>query len=166
MCTWAKTELPVGDFAEALSLDGKTGVLTWTKGQRAGRVAGFRNRRGYRHILFKGATFQAHRIVWALAHGTPVPEIIDHINGDGDDNRPANLRAATLSLNGANAKKRSGRSSQLKGVTWHAGCRKWQASIKVGGKCHYLGLFQEEAAAHEAYVAAATMYFGQFARAA
>jgi hypothetical protein len=44
---------------------------------------------------------QMHRFVWLLKHGT-LPPIIDHINGDKQDNRIANLRAATPRLNSLN----------------------------------------------------------------
>src|SRR3990167_5315472 len=74
---------------------------------------------------------------------------IDHINGDGLDNRRSNLRLATRIQNAANStyKKREGASSQFRGVTWNKRCAKWRAS--VGPK--YLGQFDSELEAAHAY---------------
>lgn len=91
---------------------------------------------------------------------------VDHINGNPLDNRRANLREATNSQNQANARKRSGSVSPLKGVTWMRSSRKWRAQIKRDGKTIYLGCFDTEQGAHEAYAAAAPIVHGEFARVA
>lgn len=41
--------------------------------------------------------------------------------------------------------------SQYTGVCWYKQCDKWMASIKIGGKQNYLGLFEREYDAHLAY---------------
>lgn len=103
---------------------------------------------------------QMHRLIMDAPVGTDV----DHINGDGLDNRRENLRFCNDSLNAANRAIRPGGSSRYRGVAWHARCGKWQASIKVHDKNHYLGVFQSEEAAAYAYDNAAREYFGEFAR--
>ena len=87
----------------------------------------------------------------------------DHANGDGLDNRRANLRPATKTQNLHNARSRSGTSSRFKGVSWHKVVRKWQANIKVDGKRCYLGVFASEEDAAAAYTAAALETQGEYA---
>lgn len=85
----------------------------------------------------------------------------DHANGDGLDNRRANLRRAT---HAENMRNRRGVSSlsPYKGVGWHKS--QWRAYIKVGGRFVSLGNHATEADAARAYDAAALEHFGSFAR--
>lgn len=98
-------------------------------------------------------------------HRVLIPNVseVDHKNGDGLDNRRDNLRAATRAQNMANSRKRSGGSSQFKGVSWGKRDSIWQAKITKAGKCFYLGNFVLEKDAAMAYDAAAREYFGEFA---
>jgi hypothetical protein len=91
---------------------------------------------------------------------------IDHINGDGLDNRWSNLRLATRAENIRNSRTKATNTSGFKGVSWHKRDRKWQAHIKINGRSKNLGLFEAPEDAHAAYVAAAQKYHGEFARAA
>lgn len=91
-------------------------------------------------------------------------ELTDHRNGDGLDNRRANLREATPGENGQNCRKRSHNTSGFKGVTWHKHRRKWLAQIKSGdGKNRFLGYFLTAEGAAHAYDAAARELHGEFA---
>lgn len=89
--------------------------------------------------------------------------LTDHINGDGLDNRRANLRQASHAQNSRNRRKESGTSSIYKGVTWNKKGRRWMARIRVASKFHHLGSFLVEADAARAYDAAAREHFGEFA---
>lgn len=86
----------------------------------------------------------------------------DHINGQGLDNRRANLRPATTAENVSNMRKHRG-SSRFKGVCWSRREQRWRATIELDGRQAYLGVFREEEAAAQAYDAAARNHFGQFA---
>ena len=97
----------------------------------------------------------------ALIAGTPGP---DHVNGNGLDNRRANLREATQSQNSANRELSSSNTSGYKGVSWSRGTRKWVAQIGVNGRRIYLGLFADPAEGARAYNRAALEHFGEFAR--
>lgn len=88
---------------------------------------------------------------------------VDHVNGDGLDNRRSNLRSATRQQNAANQRKPSTNTSGFKGVTWHAKLGKWRASLMARGHRHYLGLHATAEAAARAYDAAAVVHFGEFA---
>jgi hypothetical protein len=103
-----------------------------------------------------------HRMILGLTN----PRIgVDHINRDTLDNRRVNLRIATKSQNGANAKVRSDNTSGLKGVSFHKGAGKWAAQIHKDGRTLYLGLHATPESAHKAYCEAAAKVHGEFARA-
>jgi len=89
---------------------------------------------------------------------------VDHINGNGLDNRKANLRLATPVQNNWNTKSGMGRGkSQYKGVKWHKHVKKWVAVISVDGRKKHLGYFTDEKEAAKAYDRAAKELRGEFA---
>jgi len=99
-----------------------------------------------------------------LLGDAPEGQVIDHINGDGLDNRRENLRFCTHSENHANEQKRAGGSSVFKGVGFDASRQKWSAKLMVDGETKNLGRFDSEVAAANAYDKAALEAFGSHAR--
>ena len=90
--------------------------------------------------------------------------MVDHINGEPLDNRVANLQIVTNQHN--QQKQRSQlriTSSDYKGVSRHKETGKWEARIRVDGKLKYLGLYELEIQAAQAYDFAAQKFFGRFA---
>lgn len=120
---------------------------------------------GHRRIVIDQVGYFAHNLAWLYMTGE-WPALLDHENGDGLDNKWDNLREATQTQNNANMRKRTGTSSRFKGVTYVTRRKKWQAAIKVSGKCLFLGRFDREEDAAAAYIAKAKEVFGEFARAA
>lgn len=94
----------------------------------------------------------------------PDAEEVDHINGNGLDNRRSNLRPATRAQNCANMRRSKANTSGYKGVSWHKGGRKWHAQIRGDAKREHLGLFTDPADAAKAYDNAARRLHGEFAR--
>lgn len=119
----------------------------------------------YAHVRLGARTIYMHR--WIAE--TPDGYETDHENGDGLDNRRANLRTATPSQNSGNTGKPrrpdgSAHTSRFKGVSWDKSRGRWQAKICQNGRHRNLGRYDDEIEAARAYDAAATMAYGEFAR--
>ncbi len=95
----------------------------------------------------------------------PAPGLlIDHVNGNGLDNRRSNLRWATHQQNMWNSKGHRNSSSAYKGVVKTSSKKNpWTAQIVNDGKYHYLGCFPSEGEAAKAYDEAAARMRGEFA---
>lgn len=91
---------------------------------------------------------------------------VDHVDGDGDglNNRRANLRPATQTQNNGNARRRRDNTSGYKGVYFDARRGHWAAQISIDGRRLHLGVFADPVDAARRYDAAAVYYFGEFAR--
>jgi len=125
------------------------------KGDRVGTTC-----LGYRVTKINNKHYFIHKIVWALHHGY-IPDNVDHINGDKLDNRIENLRECSHQDNMRNRKKKLGKTLS-KGVYKHH--NKYKAMIRSDGVEHYLGLFNSEREAAQAYNTAAERLHGDFAK--
>lgn len=136
-----------------------------TKGWKWTAFTGGRDKRYYmvRRELIDGRqkTILLHR--WVM--GMPEGMIVDHINGNGLDNRCKNLRVCTQSQNNANQKgaKHNSKSGH-KGVYWHKAAQKWCAEVVFDYKKHYLGVYKNKLDAVEAYNKKAKELYGDFFR--
>ncbi|MGL6208700.1 MAG: hypothetical protein ACRC14_02580 [Paracoccaceae bacterium] len=88
----------------------------------------------------------------------------DHIDGNGINNRRANLREATAAQNQHNQRTRADNTSGVKGVDWNKGRQKWRARIKINKQSVLLGLFTSIADAAKAYADASAKHHGKFGR--
>jgi hypothetical protein len=79
--------------------------------------------------------------------------MIDHINGNGLDNRECNLRFVTNRENCMN--RHQNYASQYPGVTWNKRSSVWNAQAQVNGKHVHIGTFHNEIDAYNAYLAVA-----------
>jgi hypothetical protein len=130
-------------------------------GRYAGKPAGSVMNKGYVVIVIQNGHFLAHRLVWLLRRGEPVPDEIDHRNGDRTDNRISNLREATRSDNNANARKPSHNTTGVKGICRSRGA--YLVQVKSGGT-RYRREFRTLKEAVAARRKAATRLHGAFAR--
>ena len=146
---------------EVLKYSRKTGLFTWrvlanTNGALLGQVAGYRRDDGYIEIGFDGRVYRAHRLAWAFVYGAWPEGLLDHKNGVRDDNRIANLRPTTRSLNLQN--QRHPRSNNRTGLLGVSPAKRqsamWRATIKVNGKQVHLGTFDCPNKAYRAYLKA------------
>ncbi|MEY5061647.1 MAG: hypothetical protein RIS45_1568 [Planctomycetota bacterium] len=140
----------------------KTAEMSKTIAARfAGRPAGYQAPHGYVVVGIGRRLYYAHRIVWKWMYGSE-PKEIDHVDGDGLNNRIANLRAATHGQNGVN--KKTARETLPRGVCLSATKGKFLGRIGANGRKLHLGTFDTPAQAHEAYQRAARILHGEFAR--
>jgi len=119
-----------------------------------------------RHLLYAvaiigGKRVKLHRFV---LDDFEAPEI-DHIDGNGLNNRRNNLRAATRAENTRNQRLRSEvKTSRFKGVSRKSSVAPWIAQITVNGHVIEVGRFKSEEDAARAYDEAAKRYFREFAK--
>lgn len=108
----------------------------------------------------KRMTVKMHNVLMPPPEGYEV----DHINGNGLDNRKENLRIVRHQQNMWNRKAVTGSKSKYKGVDWYAASGSWRAYIKIDGKQKHLGCYKQEDDAARAYNKAALALHGQYAR--
>lgn len=147
---------------QCLSLNQATGALTWLikpGGKRQlGDRAGSNANNGYRILTFRRCHYYEHRLIWLWLYGAiPADKVIDHINGDPSDNRPANLRLVSQMANTQNVVRKGARKAATgetlpQGVHWVAKSGRYSACIKVNYRKIHLGTFDSPGQAHAAYL--------------
>jgi hypothetical protein len=140
-----------------------TGEVRRLTGRNAGKVCGTKFSTGHLQVSVDGKITGVHRIAWALHHGEYPTLEIDHINGDGADNRLCNLRLATSYQNNRNRRLSTRNKTGVKGVFRVKAGKPWRVAIGHGGK-YYITHFDdfEEAVVHAAQMRA--KLHKQFAR--
>jgi hypothetical protein len=123
-------------------------------GVAAGRIE-VNHGTSYQKISAFGTTVRGHQIAWLLFYRCWPEGEIDHIDGDGLNNRVGNLRDATRSENQRNQRPGKRNKSGILGVSWHSPTKSWQSSMWVGGKRKFLGRFKRLKHAAAARIAAA-----------
>lgn len=92
----------------------------------------------------------------------PSERLVDHIDGDGLNNRRSNLRLATPQQNIVNRVMDRRNKLGIKGVDISNG--KYRACIQKDGRTIFLGRYETAKEASAAYNGAAKALFGEFAR--
>jgi hypothetical protein len=133
-------------------------------GKPAGRVVVCNGKR-YFSLCLNYREYLAHRIVFAAANGLDLlSSNVDHIDGNGLNNDPANLRLATVAENGRNRGAQRNNTSGKKGVSFEKRVGRWRASVQVSGKHVHIGHYDNLDEASAAYEASARKHFGEFYR--
>jgi hypothetical protein len=151
-----KAALTYERASAVLAYNPATGALTWkarpSKCVRVGDIAGTKRPDGRLQVRL-GAVYKAHRIAWLLHYGSMPVNFIDHINGDPADNRIANLRDVTASLNQHN-RHAAGRNNALGVLNVRRGSAgKFRAMASIDGKYRHIGTFDTAEEAHAAAMA-------------
>ena len=95
----------------------------------------------------------------------PAGFVVDHVNGNGLDNRRENLRICTISQNTRHSRGvQPNNTSGFIGVSWHQRAAKWCAQICYRREKIYLGVFDSAIDAAIARDAAAVRLHGEFAK--
>lgn len=133
---------------ELFSYD-KDGHLVWNVDRYArkvkGTIAGWkssdsRHKTSYINVRIDGRVYKAHRIIWFMNYGF-WPEYIDHVDGDGTNNRIENLRNVSMPENMKNRPRQCNNTSGVTGVSFVRRFGKWKASISIDGKKKTIGYY-------------------------
>ena len=124
--------------------------LVWktTRNSKAikGKPLGSLDRDKYYQFKVNGRGYKAHRVVWFLHYGEiPAGLEIDHIDRNRSNNKIGNLRCVTHQrncLNTASNRKHPGVAPSGRG---------FKQEIRIKGKVTYLGTFDTEEKAYQAY---------------
>lgn len=146
----------------------------------AGNVAGYFNKRsdsqqegfGYwrtavslKGLGFEGvAHFKTHRLIFAMHHGY-FPEVVDHIDGDTNNNRINNLRPCSIKENSRNLKNAVNNTTGYKGVLKTNRIKNpYSAIVHYEGRGLRLGVFSTKEEAAAAYNLVSRHLFGEYYR--
>lgn len=111
---------------------------------------------GYRMLCVDGKQFLVHRLIWLYVHGCWPTDNIDHRDGDGCNNRLANLRDVPQVVNSQNLRKArsNNRSTGMLGAYKRNDTGRFTSRIGVDGKSLSLGCFDSAEEAQSAYIEA------------
>jgi len=147
--------------------DYKNGELYWKFSLSCkspkGNIAGSIKSDGYRRIGLNKKPYLAHRLIFMMHYGY-LPEVVDHVDGNRQNNCIENLREATQSQNSHNQKLSSKNTSGYKNVTWNTRKRKWLVNIRLNYKDIHIGYFKDIELADLVAQEARDKYHGKFAR--
>lgn len=154
-------KLTQNKLKEILYYDPPTGIFTWLERpiamfshckyperqcnawntRNSGKIAGVKrkDRKLFYIKIFitlngDGKGHQAHRLAIFYMTGHWPPESVDHIDGDGTNNRMNNLRKVSDQENKKNRSIQINNSSGFNGVNWSERYKKWRVRIKIRGK--------------------------------
>ena len=113
------------------------------KAQGSLHKCGPKKEKEYLRLELLGYHLYVHRIIWVLMTGEQ-PKEIDHIDGNGLNNKWSNLRSVNHKTNGRNQKKHITNTSGASGVTFRKDSGRWRARIMVDDVMISLGTFKNK----------------------
>lgn len=148
------------------------GTLTWRavskyhsrlNGKEAGGPRPTHIGKQYWVIRWDKYSYKRAHLIYFLVHGKWPKPCVDHINGDSLDDRPSNLRAATVTQNAWNHHKRKRRIKLPMGVRINKPSGSFSARISYRKRQIHIGVFDTPEMAHGAYLEKRKELYGQFA---
>ena len=95
------------------------------------RTGGQTGQKPYLRVTLAGKRgLYVHRLIWVYMTGEQ-PDTVDHIDGDGLNNKWSNLRNVTHRENAKNQKLFKNNTSGVSGVCFRKDSGKWRSLIKV-----------------------------------
>lgn len=139
------------------------GFLVWKTGNYVGRKVGWvqSKPKPYWVCQFGNRKCYVHRLIFQFHHGF-CPKVIDHVDGNGLNNRIENLRESCPSKNMFNIGRSKDNKSGQKGVYFCNTNKKWVAQIQAFNKRKTLGSFENKTQAIQAYNKAAKIIHKEF----
>ena len=145
------SKLSLEKVQSLLDYNPETGVFRWKISTsnciKVGQIAGnvFTPSKGihYRQTSLYGKKYSLHRLAWFMYYGKWPEYNIDHINGDGLDNRISNLRDVPQTINGKNCRFSKNNTSGATGVNWYKRDSVWESFVHVNRKKIFLGRFKD-----------------------
>ena len=114
-------------------------ITKWHKaGGHAGGIQRTRTNK-YLQVWIHGRLYKVHRVIWLMVTGRWPSTQIDHIDGDGTNNKLNNLRDVTNRTNCQNQRQSRNNTTGTTGV--YCSGSKWRVYIGVNGRDVYLGSF-------------------------
>lgn len=130
--------------------DEVTGELFWKvdrkgvkKGDKVGYVATGTSGVFYLQGKIEGFSTRVHRLIWLYVYGVLPEKQIDHIDGDGLNNRLENLREVSQVENLKNCSLSKNNVSGITGVCWEKACKSWKVQIGRNSVYTYLGRYKD-----------------------
>ena len=110
-------------------------------GDKIGYLKRCRSGLTYLSMEYKKKQYLVHRLAFLYMTGEFPDGDIDHIDGNGLNNRWVNLRVVDAEENGRNRKLNANNESGYCGVSYFKQTNKWRAAISIGKKKKHLGYF-------------------------
>jgi len=136
---------------ELLNYDKESGIFTWNidRGRaNRGDIAGTDNlcsKKMYRSIKIDYIQYMSHRLAWLFVTGRFPEYEIDHIDGNGTNNKFSNLRSVDSYENHKNMRIPSDNKSGVIGIYLYKRTNKWIAQIRNNMETINLGTFSNKA---------------------
>jgi hypothetical protein len=158
-----------------LAYDPETGIFKHKRkaaGIKFGSIAGSPSggddpEHPYWRIRVDGYGYYAHHLAWFYVYEV-WPEQLDHKDTNKQNNAINNLRESTTRQNAGNQGSRKNNTLGVKGVRKakrsYSLAKPYNARINIGTKSIHLGYFETIEEAHQAYLNAAKIHYGEFAR--
>lgn len=151
-----QAKLTAARLRELLHYDATSGAFYWvsTDGRaRKGALAGNRNSNGYMVVGLFGVKYRQHRLAWLYVYGEWPDGVVDHIDGNKDNNKIENLRVVSQAQNLQNRRSASVASAcGVLGVYYSARRGGYMASVTTAGSKKRRGPYRSIERARIAYV--------------